>query len=94
MGLQYEIQYHKRSENKVVDALSRHPELQKDRNCCAVIEVMPSWLQELQVSYQGDEWASNILSNSPSLSPNKEKISVHKGIIRRKGKIYVGVMAD
>jgi RNase H-like domain found in reverse transcriptase len=40
LGLQYEIQYKKDSENIVVDALSRNPELQLENRVMVVIEIL------------------------------------------------------
>jgi Integrase zinc binding domain len=94
LGLQYEIQYKKGCNNVVVDALSRRPGLDKEGAAMAVTEVMPSWLQKLQVSYKNDTWAQEILQGKEDQENTKRKISLINGVIRVKGRIYVGNTED
>jgi hypothetical protein len=42
----------------------------------------------------GDEWAAQVLKGGEIPDSQKEKITMHEGIIRYKGRIYVGVASD
>jgi hypothetical protein len=87
LELQYEIHYKKGSENKAADALSMRVGLEEEGESSAITEIIPSWLQELQNSYEADVIAEEILKKE---SKGKGNFSVHNGIIRYKNKIYVG----
>jgi transposase InsO family protein len=94
MGLDYVIQYKKGTENRAADALSRRPSSTKTTELNAVTEVLPLWVQELKESYVGDEWATQVLKGGELLDSQREKVTMHEGIIRYKGRIYVGVSSD
>lgn len=46
VGLNYEIQYHKGTDNKVVDALSRCVSLPDIVVCVVITTVIPTWVQK------------------------------------------------
>jgi hypothetical protein len=88
MGLRYKICYKKGAENRVADALSR-----VTNNPCQELTVVsslqPVWLQELVDTYQSDPHTVKLLS---TLAVNNTfgHFSLQQGIIKYKGKIWVG----
>jgi hypothetical protein len=91
LGLQYKIIYKKGLENNAADALSRCPTSDK---LMAISAVQPQWLEEIQSSYTSDPEATKLLSQ---LAVNPEGVSHYSlanGIIRYKGKIWLGHNKD
>ncbi|XP_027081018.1 uncharacterized protein [Coffea arabica] len=71
MGLDYEIQYKKETENQVADALSRRLEGDPTlplHSCLAITAVRPRWIEELQKSYETDTLCQDIIAQL-SLNP-------------------------
>ena len=71
MGLDYEIQYKKETENQVADALSRRLEGDPTlplHSCLAITVVRPRWIAELQKSYEIDTLCQDIIAQL-SLNP-------------------------
>ena len=65
MGLDYEIQYKKGTENQVADALSRRPDHDPSfplHSCLAITTVRPGWIEELQKSYETDNQCQDIIA--------------------------------
>lgn len=67
LGLDYEIKYKKRVENKVADALSTREHDPQEAvhtlgSLLAISTVQPKWIQELQMSYERDSNYQNIIS--------------------------------
>lgn len=92
LGLDYEIQYKKESENRVADALSR---VQNDPNWCAsVTTVTPEWLQEVIDSYDGDEFITKIFSSKQSSPDSCPYFSISGKLLRYKGRLVVGNKSD
>lgn len=61
--MNYEIQYKKRVENKVVNALSRRGFLEEEGNSLtAVSTVAPQWMQEVAGSCEGDEECEKLIA--------------------------------
>lgn len=52
LGLDYEVQYKKGTENGVVDALSRREV--EDSSLSAITTTEPTWMQEFVQGYQDD----------------------------------------
>jgi Integrase zinc binding domain len=90
LDLDYTIQYKKGIKNVVADALSRKMNVAVGKEeSMAVTELIPVWMEELKESYEEDEWVQAALRGQLS-SREKENITVHQGIIRVKGRLYVG----
>jgi hypothetical protein len=54
--------YKKGVDNKVADAMSRHPlHSAEDSVCYAVVESQPKWLDDIVDSYIGDDYAQELL---------------------------------
>jgi hypothetical protein len=87
VGLQFILQYKKGPENIVVDALSRVGQF---LHISAVSSVVSVWIQEVVSSYSMDSEAKRLLVELVVLSPNDKGYSLHDGLIRFKGKIWVG----
>lgn len=88
MGLNYEIQYKKGSENRVADALSR---LSGDiGECYATTTVIPSWLQDVINSYAGDVGVQHILTSKQQDSNSLSQYTLDGPVIRYKGRLFVG----
>jgi Reverse transcriptase (RNA-dependent DNA polymerase)/RNase H-like domain found in reverse transcriptase/Retroviral aspartyl protease len=90
LGLDYVIQYKKGIENKAVDALSRRAHVQQGSQMLAITELIPTWLEDLKTSYINDEWAATVLDSGNPSEIQDRAVTVHQGIIRKQGKIYVG----
>jgi RNase H-like domain found in reverse transcriptase/Reverse transcriptase (RNA-dependent DNA polymerase) len=93
LELEYTIQYKKGVKNKAADALSRRLEEDKEE-LNVVTEIVPSWLMELKNSYVGDPWASQVFTDVVQARSLTKEVTVHEGIIRYKGRIYVGTVDD
>jgi len=92
LGLQYKISYKKGSTNSAADALSRGPH-HVNAELSAFTMAQPVWLQDLQASYQNNEEAQHLLT-SLLLKPNQDKFSLHQGIIKYNGRIWLAHVAS
>lgn len=91
MEYDYIIEYKAGKDNVVADALSRLPQDQLQTEICnAITVVIPKWIIDVQNSYEGDVQAHKILSMIGTNSDPDQHYSFENGILRFKGRIYVG----
>lgn len=90
MGLEYEILYKKRVENKVADALSRLPEGTTLGENCVINTTQLDWLEEVKDSYINDLEAQKVITGIISKEPAYAQFTYSNGIIRVQNRIYVG----
>jgi hypothetical protein len=88
MGLSYTIQYKKGSTNLAADALSRQLD---SESLAAISAATPAWLDNLQNCYQDDNFCQKLLAELSINSNNDIGFSLVNGILRYKGRIWVGV---
>lgn len=86
--MDYEIIYRKRAENRVTDALFRLSEEEGEVN--DIFGVQPAWIQDMEKSYEGDEQVLNLVTILAIQSDNYQDYKLTSGVLRYKGKIYVG----
>uniref|UniRef100_A0A0A8YT52 Integrase catalytic domain-containing protein n=1 Tax=Arundo donax TaxID=35708 RepID=A0A0A8YT52_ARUDO len=87
IGLQYKFQYKHGPDNKAADALSRigHFFALQSVSVC-----QPAWVQEVLNSYHVDDQALQLLTELAVHSPNSKGFSLDSGLIRKKGKVWIG----
>jgi hypothetical protein len=92
LGLNYIIVYMKGSDNRVVDALSKNPQHMDGNsiNCLAISTVQPDWLAEVLLTYESDPYTAYIVAKLLSDSESIQHFSLHNGLLRYKGKVWVG----
>jgi hypothetical protein len=86
-GLQFNLVYKKGPENNAADALSR---IGHHFNITDVSTAIPVWIQEVLNTYAVDSHAQQLLQELVVVSPNDEGYILTEGLIRFKGKIWVG----
>jgi RNase H-like domain found in reverse transcriptase len=92
LGLDHTIEYKKGSDNMVADALSKK-DIQEDQQqeeqaeLKAVIEIIPQWMEELQLSYKDDDWIEELKKKAVD---NSSDITIHQGLVRYRGKVCIG----
>jgi hypothetical protein len=89
LGLTYKIVYKKGVENRVADALSRHIHSGTEE-LLAVSQCKPVWLETVAHGYLQDPTATAKLAQLALKSP-QGTYSLQQGLIRHKGRIWVGV---
>ena len=87
MGLKFKVIYMQGKENVVADALSRVGHLMALQS---VSLSQPVWLQEVSNSYLIDAVAQQLLAQLAVHSPDSDGYTLHNGLIRYNGKIWVG----
>jgi hypothetical protein len=87
MGLKFKVIYRQGKENVVADALSRVGHLMALQS---VSLSQPMWLQEVSNSYLTDAVAQQLLAQLAVHSPDSDGYTLHNGLIRYNGKIWVG----
>lgn len=87
MGFQYQVIYKKGVENRAADALSRRPATE---TCTAVSAVTPRWIETITDGYTRDPKATQLLIELALKSPNDQGYDLHQGVIRYKGRVWLG----
>ncbi|KAK4388623.1 Retrovirus-related Pol polyprotein from transposon [Sesamum angolense] len=90
LGLSYEVQYKKGSENRAADALSRVEHDRGESQANAVTTQIPLWLQDVQDSYEGNTLFQTVVQAKTLDNLAFPDYSYEAGILRRKGRICVG----
>jgi hypothetical protein len=91
LGLQYQIMYKKGLDNKGADAMSRktfHSEI------CAISAPKPRWLDIITEGYMQDTSTKQLLTELSISGSNDKGFSLHNGLIRYKGRIWLGNHTD
>lgn len=65
----------------------------EEGNTHSLIEIIPQWLEELKESFEQDNWAQQVMNGTRD-SNSQENITVHQGVIRVKGRLYVGTSKE
>jgi hypothetical protein len=86
-GLQFKLQYKRGPENSSVGALSRVGE---HFQISAMSAIIPVWIQEVLNSYVVDNEAQQLMQELAVHSPNEQGYILVDGLIRYKGKFWVG----
>jgi RNase adaptor protein for sRNA GlmZ degradation len=87
LGYQYQVKYKKGADNSVADALSRQESTQELN---ASSTSTPKWLEFVIEGYQQDEQTKQLLAELCVTGSNDKGFSVTEGIIRYKGRIWLG----
>ena len=87
VGLQFQFQCKKGSENTVADALSRVGHLLA---ITTTSRSQPVWLQEVLNSYEVDPQAQQLLQQLAIANDNVEGSSLQQGIIKMQDRIWIG----
>lgn len=81
----YVIEYKKGKENKVADAL-----LRKGTQMMSITMAVPTWIEIVENSYLNDDQCKEIMEQLSIVSNPDSNYTYHSGILRYKGRIYVG----
>lgn len=84
LEFEYTIEYKKGKKNKVADALFRREQ------CNDVSLVTPVWMEEVGQSCENDSHCQELLSQLAINANVEGQYSLHSGVIRYQGRIYVG----
>jgi hypothetical protein len=87
LGLQFRIKYKKGCDNRVADALSRHP--QPVESLMAISQLQPVWLHDVTALYQQHAEARDLLVKLSVQSELDSKYKLRDGIIRCKGRLWL-----
>jgi hypothetical protein len=95
----FTIEYKKGADNKVADALSRQftdqeevPET--DHTCLVTTTAIPTWTEDITKSYSGDAHCTKLLEELAIDPTSHPRYSLHSGILRHKGRLYIGTTGD
>lgn len=85
MGLNYNIQYKKGTENTIVDA---HSKMHKTSFDCNILsEVQTKWVEEIISSYEGDLEVTHIFTQILIDLVVVENVALQNGMLKYKGKV-------
>jgi hypothetical protein len=88
IGLQYKVVYKQSIDNRVADALSRKSS--HDMVCDALSSASPSWIQEVVLGYDKDEYSLALIAKlriDPNAVPH---FTYTNGLFRYKGRVWIG----
>lgn len=88
LGLDYEVQYKKGTDNRVAYALYRRVEEESSVNAMTTVE--PTWIQKILHSYDPDPTATQLLTKLISDPMGNPNYTLYQGIIRYDHKIFLG----
>jgi hypothetical protein len=91
MGLQYKVVYKKGATNRAADALSRRPH---NQSAYSVSVVRPRWVETVIDGYQQDDRAKELVTELSITGFNEQGYSMQDGIIRFKGRVWLGSNKD
>lgn len=80
----------------MADALSRKHQMEvlEESSCRAVTLIKPSWVNQIVASYEADVFAQETISELVVFLYNMCYYTYVSGVIRHKGKLYVGATTD
>jgi hypothetical protein len=87
LGLQFKIKYKKGADNRVADALSRHP--QPTESLLAISQLYPAWISDISSLYQQHPDAKELLTRLAITSSADDKYVLRDGLIRYKGRMWL-----
>jgi hypothetical protein len=87
-GLQYKILYKKGTDNRVADALSRHPD--PPEQLMALSAVQPVWLDRVKDSYTANDYCQKVISSLTAYSNPVPHFTLLDGLLSYKHRIWVG----
>lgn len=87
MDLKFKIVYKKGITNAAADALSRCPPISP---ILAISSCSPAWIEKLVQGYEDDSVAQQLLTELAIASPNSNGYSLVDGVIRHKGRVWLG----
>lgn len=88
LGLQFRIRYKKKgSDNRVADALSRHPD--PSASLLAISHLQPVWLNEIVDLNLKYPEAQELLQRLATQSVQDEHYTLRDGLIRYKGRLWL-----
>ncbi|KAL3526614.1 hypothetical protein ACH5RR_011270 [Cinchona calisaya] len=97
-GLDYKIQYKKRAENKVVDAISRRflEEINElpSTFVVAISSIKPDWMQEVLQSYDQDPECQQLIAQLVIDAHAVPLFQLSEGILKYQNMIYIGKATD
>ncbi|KAL2237281.1 UNVERIFIED_CONTAM: Transposon Ty3-G Gag-Pol polyprotein, partial [Sesamum indicum] len=94
LGLSYEVHYKKGNENRAAYALSRREHTLVEGENHAISTQLPLWMQELQLSYDGDPLFQPIIQAKILDNQSYPEYKFESGILRKGNKICVGSQGD
>ncbi|KAL2251677.1 UNVERIFIED_CONTAM: Retrovirus-related Pol polyprotein from transposon [Sesamum indicum] len=86
LGLSYEVQYKKGTENRAADALSRRSHQEEEPHTHAISTQIPLWIQEVQDSYMGNTLFQTIIQSKVVDVTSFPDYSYESGSWRNQGK--------
>ena len=92
MGFDYVIAYTRGVDNRVADALSR--QFKGEASIAGMSALQTSWMAEIQHSWEGDTLVQQLITKLIAGSGEMVDYSYVNGMLRYKGKLYVGSHGD